>query len=221
MCSNCGNAVDGNYSFFGKSRRKAASKLTSKRHKKIERCTSLPRNEEVKDLKASSSDYGLEELVLEKQVFRIYRRNNSLPNISALCEAERNYLTSPSSRKSWYKRSSGLKRSQSMEWEPISALFTAATENDLTELERILTEFKIEINFLGPTGISLLHTAALVGSVKALQLLLNFGAEIDFLDANNRTGLEVALLAGNFDCAALLIENGACMHNIVDGMKVY
>lgn len=200
-------------SFFRKSRRKTSPSLASKRqHKKIGRAKSLQHYEDVPENQGIN-----DELALEKQICHILRRNNSLPNIPTICEAEANH-SNPWSRKSWCKRYS-LKRSQSMEWDPISALFTAATEDDLPELERILLEFEIELNFLGPAGISLLHTAALVGSTRALQLLLNSGAEIDFQDSNNQTSLEIALLAGNFDCAALLIQNGACMCKIVDGIK--
>ena len=203
-------------SFFSKSRRKTSPTIASKRqHKKIGRPKSLQRYEDVPELKDFNN-----ELALEKQICRILRRNNSLPSIPTICEAESNH-SNPWSRKSWCKRYS-LKRSQSMEWDPISALFTATTEDDLEELDRILLEFEIELNFLGPAGISPLHTAALVGSTRALQLLLNSGAEIDFQDSNNQTSLEIALLAGNFDCAALLIQNGACMCKIVDGInRVY
>ncbi len=218
MSSKCGTRVEEKRSLFSKSRRKTSPTL-QRQHKNIERSKSLQHNEEVREVKRDYESDGYDDLALEKQVCRILRRNNSLPNISTICEAEKNHLN-PWSRKSWCKRYS-LKRSQSMEWDPISALFTAATEDDLVELERILLEFEIELNFLGPAGISLLHTAALVGSTRALQLLLNSGAEVDFQDANNRTSLEIALLAGNFDCAASLIENGACMRNIVDGIKVY
>lgn len=213
MSSKCGTRVEEKFSFFSKSRRKTSPTHTGKRqHKKIERSKTLQSYEEVREVER---DYEFDDLAL----CRILHRNNSLPNIPSICEAETNH-PNPWSRKSWCKRYS-LKRSQSMEWDPISALFTAVTEDDLVELERILLEFEIKLNFLGPAGISLLHTAALVGSTRALQLLLNSGAEIDFQDANNRTSLEIALLAGNFDCASLLIENGACMSNIVDGIKIY
>ena len=207
MSSCSGICVEEKRSFFSKSRRKTSPTLASKRrHKKIERCKSEVKESENRDKK-------------HDDLCCILRRNNSLPNISTICDGKENH-SGPWSRKSWCKRYS-LKRSQSMEWDPISALFTAATEDDLQELERILVEFEIELNFLGPAGISVLHTAALVGSTSVLRLLLKSGAEIDFQDANNRTSLEIALLAGNFDCASLLIEYGACMSNIVDGIKVY
>ena len=216
MSSKSGTRVQEKCSFFNKSRRKTSPTLAMKRQRKnMERPKSLQRYEEIREVKRNYNAFD----PIEKQGFGVLRRNNSLPNISTICEAERDYSKSWS-RKSWCKRYS-LKRSQSMEWEPISALFTAATEGDLEELERILLEFEIELNFLGPAGISLLHTAALVGCTKSLQLLLNSGAKVDFQDTNNRTSLEIALLAGNFDCAALLIENGASMRNIVDGIKAY
>ena len=215
MSSKCGTRVEGKCSFFNKSSRKTSPTLAMKRQRKnIERPKSLRQYEEIREVERDN-----EFDVFEKRACGILRRNNSLPNISTICEAERNH-SKCWSRKSWCKRYS-LKRSQSMEWEPISALFTAATEGDLVELERILLEFEIELNFLGPAGISILHTAALVGSTRCLQLLLNSGAKVDFQDINNRTSLEIALLAGNFDCAALLIEKGASMSNIVDGIKAY
>lgn len=149
-------------------------------------------------------------------IYRIHRRNNSLPDITTIMETEPNF---------WYRKLSckrySLQRSQSVEWDPISALFTATTEDDTKELERILTEFELNVNFLSPAGVSLLHTAAAVGSAGALKLLLDFGAEVEFQDDNGRTTLEIALLAGNFDCASLLINSGACMCNVVDGIKIF
>ncbi|XP_028407031.1 uncharacterized protein LOC114529421 [Dendronephthya gigantea] len=203
------------HSIFSNSHRKTSPTVRSKRrHKKIERCKSSEHYNEER----GSEKFG--DFPLEKQVCRIIPRINSLPNIQAVYEHETLIDANPWSRKSWCKRYS-LKRSQSMEWEPISALFTAATEDDLVELERILQEFEIELNFLGPSGISPLHTAALTGSTRAVQLLINSGAKVDFLDDNKRTSLEIALLAGNFDCAAMLIENGACMRKIIDGIQVH
>lgn len=200
-------------SIFSKSHRKTSPTVRSKRqHKKIERSKSSGHYNEER-VHDKFGDFPLE-------VCRILPRNNSLPNIPTACDHETLIDSNPWSRKSWCKRYS-LKRSQSMEWEPISALFTAATEDDLVELERILQEFEIELNFLGPSGISLLHTAALIGSTRALQLLINSGAKVDFLDVNKRTSLEISLLAGNFDCAVLLIENGACMQNIIHGIQVH
>lgn len=213
MSSVCETRVQSKISYFSESCRSSSPSIVRKRQRdRIQHSKSLDKYEAGK-----RDDHDFDGLALEKQVCRILRRNHSLPNISTICEHESHLSLW---RKSWCKRYS-LKRSQSEEWDPISALFTAASEDDMEELERILLEFQIDVNFLGSTGVSLLHTAALVGNTRALQILLNSGAEIEFRDANNRTSLEIALLAGHFDCAALLIENGACMCNIIDGIKVY
>lgn len=184
---------------------------SKKQHKKINR--SLKTFNERKTAARSYEDFDHS----EKQD-HVLKRNTSLPNIASICDME--LYSSPWCKDVGHPHCS-IKRSQSLEWEPVSALFTAIAEDDLDEMDKILQEYEIELNFLGTTGISFLHTAALIGSTKALQLLLNSGAQIDYEDINNRTSLEISLLAGNFDCAALLIENGACMNKIVDGIKVF
>lgn len=145
---------------------------------------------------------------------RSLRRNYSLPDIKTVAGTDSNFLN----RKPLCKRYS-LQRSQSVEWDPVNALFTATAEDDARELRRILTEFEVNVNFLSPAGVSLLHTAALVGNAEAVKVLTEFGAKVDFQDDNGRSALEIALIAGNFDCASLLINAGASMGNIVDGIK--
>ncbi|KAK8135510.1 hypothetical protein PG984_003450 [Apiospora sp. TS-2023a] len=58
-------------------------------------------------------------------------------------------------------------------------------------------------------GISLLHHAAKIGDVKAIERLLKHNASVDIRSSKQDTPLMMAVMANHFEAAKMLVENGA------------
>lgn len=113
----------------------------------------------------------------------------------------------------------GLSRPRSVSFEPTAKLYTAAAENDVVELERLLDSGKANPNCLYLSGIAPLHMAAAEGHLETIKILVNYGANINILGAEGCSPLEFALRGAHFDCAAFLIKVGAETKKIVHGLN--
>ena len=112
-----------------------------------------------------------------------------------------------------------LVRPRSVSFDPTAKLYTAAAENDTTELKAILDSGKADPNILYLSGIAPLHIAATEGHLDAIKLLVQYGANINIQGAEGFSPLEFALRGGHFDCASFLIKVGAETKKIVHGLN--
>ena len=95
----------------------------------------------------------------------------------------------------------------------------AAADNDIEELEDILQNDVIDINYQNSSGLSMMHQAAAAGSLECLQLLIENDAETNCLDHRGLTPLDLAIRGGFFDCALVLINAGARVEKIINGLQ--
>ncbi|XP_028406814.1 ankyrin repeat domain-containing protein 7-like [Dendronephthya gigantea] len=112
-----------------------------------------------------------------------------------------------------------LVRPRSVSFDPTAKLYTAAAENDITELKAILDSGKADPNILYLSGVTPLHMAAAEGHLDAIELLVQYGANINIQGAEGFSPLEFALRGGHFDCASFLIKVGAETKKIVHGLN--
>nr|XP_057918917.1 ankyrin repeat and SOCS box protein 12b [Doryrhamphus excisus]XP_057918918.1 ankyrin repeat and SOCS box protein 12b [Doryrhamphus excisus] len=93
------------------------------------------------------------------------------------------------------------------------ALNNAVSSNDVTLLSELLSQesYRRCINARSGWGVPVtpLRTAAALGHLKCLELLMEHGAEIDILDVKAQTPLFTAVSGKHLDCVAALLKAGA------------
>ncbi|MEQ2251614.1 Ankyrin repeat and SOCS box protein 12 [Ilyodon furcidens] len=93
------------------------------------------------------------------------------------------------------------------------ALNTAVSADDTTLLSELLSQEKYRRCINAPSGwgvpVTPLRTAAALGHLKCLELLLEHGAEIDILDVKAQTPLFTAVSGKHLDCVVALLKAGA------------
>ncbi|MED6264342.1 hypothetical protein CHARACLAT_013856 [Characodon lateralis] len=93
------------------------------------------------------------------------------------------------------------------------ALNTAVSADDTTLLSELLSQEKYRSCINAPSGwgvpVTALRTAAALGHLKCLELLLEHGAEIDILDVKAQTPLFTAVSGKHLDCVVALLKAGA------------
>ena len=108
-------------------------------------------------------------------------------------------------------------RTRSVTFEPEILLITAVTDDDYSECKKILQSNKVDVNYRTASGQSIIHFAALAGSIDCIKLLIEYGADINVLDYDGKSVLDGAVRNGHFDCAVELINNGAMVEKLVQG----
>ncbi|XP_029296830.1 ankyrin repeat and SOCS box protein 12a [Cottoperca gobio] len=97
--------------------------------------------------------------------------------------------------------------------EQCQALNNAVSSDDVTLLSELLSQetYKRSINARSGWGIPVtpLRTAAALGHLRCLELLLEHGAEIDSLDVKAQTPLFTAVSGKHLDCVVALLKAGA------------
>ncbi|KAM8848251.1 ankyrin repeat and SOCS box protein 12-like [Synchiropus picturatus] len=99
------------------------------------------------------------------------------------------------------------------EEEPSQALNGAVSADDVALLSELLSqeEYRRCINARSGWGVPVtpLRTAAALGHLRCLELLLQHGAEVDSLDVKAQTPLFTAVSGKHLDCVAALLRAGA------------
>lgn len=97
--------------------------------------------------------------------------------------------------------------------EQCQALNTAVSSDDVTLLAQLLSQeaYRKSINARSGWGVPVtpLRTAAALGHLRCLELLLEHGAEIDSLDVKAQTPLFTAVSGKHLDCVVALLKSGA------------
>uniref|UniRef100_A0A7M5XJM5 Uncharacterized protein n=1 Tax=Clytia hemisphaerica TaxID=252671 RepID=A0A7M5XJM5_9CNID len=91
------------------------------------------------------------------------------------------------------------------------------TESDISTLQKILQNKKVNVNFMKEPGLSALHTACVLGDLDIVKLLMSYGADINLKSWSGLSPLQITSLFGHFDVAQYLMRNGAVMKDIQDG----
>lgn len=91
----------------------------------------------------------------------------------------------------------------------LAPLMQAASEDDTTELSRLLESGEAAITDVDEFKCSALHWAADKGSLSAISLLVEAGIDINCRDEDGLTPLQYAALAGENKSYNLLLELGA------------
>ena len=138
------------------------------------------------------------------------KRSNSLPNPTML-----NIMVTKMENE---RAANGISRPRSASFDPTAKLYTAAAENDTSELERVLDSGKANPNRLFLSGIAPLHIAAAEGHLESIKILVRYKADINILDLEGCSPLEFAIRGAHFDCASFLIKQGAETKKIVHGL---
>ncbi len=87
-------------------------------------------------------------------------------------------------------------------------LCTAAAENNLSRMRRILQE-RVDLNWLNGFGFSPLHIASEKGNFEVMKMLICNKALVDIENAAGVTPLHLAAKGDHFRCAQLLVLAGA------------
>ncbi|CAJ1058247.1 ankyrin repeat and SOCS box protein 12-like [Xyrichtys novacula] len=97
--------------------------------------------------------------------------------------------------------------------EQCQALNNAVSSDDVTLLAELLSQesYRRSINARSGWGVPVtpLRTAAALGHLRCLELLLEHGAEVDSLDVKAQTPLFTAVSGKHFDCVVALLKAGA------------
>ena len=95
-------------------------------------------------------------------------------------------------------------------YRPEKALFAAVARNDIQEVDRLLRVGVIDVNMRARySGDSALGSAASLGEVEMVRLLLDRGANPNIGDKDNLTPLQLAAHHGNLAIVRMLLKAGA------------
>ncbi|CAL1614046.1 unnamed protein product [Knipowitschia caucasica] len=104
-------------------------------------------------------------------------------------------------------------KEEDQDGEQSQALNNAVSSDDVALLSRLLSQdtYRTCINARSGWGVPVtpLRTAAALGHLRCLELLLEHGAEIDSLDVKAQTPLFTAVTGKHLDCVASLLKSGA------------
>lgn len=103
-----------------------------------------------------------------------------------------------------------LEDCQRISFSPEVLVFSAVENNLQDELEAILTNSKIELDFcFNSKNLTPLHLTAQLGFTQCAQVLLKYGCNVNCLNSDNHSPLYLAFTRQHYECAILLIEAGA------------
>ena len=96
---------------------------------------------------------------------------------------------------------------------PHTLAISALTESSVSELEKLLDEQSIDVNFSDEHGDTLLHKAAFEGDVDCIRVLVNHGANVNVKNKDGWPPVHCALRQGNLSAMVYLIECGTDMND--------
>ena len=101
-------------------------------------------------------------------------------------------------------------------------LQNAVNNNDYEALEKMLSNGKdnLDINYMYPPGVSLLHQACVLGDIDVIKLMVDKGADVNAKTWAQWTPAKLAVTYGHFEVAQLLLDSGARVDDIVNGFQV-
>lgn len=155
----------------------------------------------------------------EKPSFALNIQRNHLRRAHSLPDCNELTVLQNRAKKDGKTNEKTVKRTRSVSFEPEVLLFNAVVENNVSELNELISKHRVNINYNSPSGLSALHYASLEGSFECMKILIDNGAEIDIQDSQGCSPLDFAVRGGNFDCAAFLIKEGAAITKIINGMS--
>tara|TARA_R110002072_G_scaffold174303_10_gene329691 strand:+ start:3492 stop:4112 length:621 start_codon:yes stop_codon:yes gene_type:complete len=84
-------------------------------------------------------------------------------------------------------------------------------------VQRMLEEFKVDVDCLDDSGQTALHHACIVGRLGSARLLLKHGANIDVIHDTFDNPLQTAIHSEHLDVALLLVGHGAKLDYVLNG----
>jgi ankyrin repeat protein len=96
----------------------------------------------------------------------------------------------------------------------------AIIRRDNVVLLKVLLRTGVSANTSLPSGITILESAALVGSIRVVQSLLENGADANLLGHNGTTPLQLASLGGFSAITSILLDHGAQVNHVNDDSGV-
>ena len=100
-----------------------------------------------------------------------------------------------------------------------NALHFAVVEKDLSTINKLLDNLKVDVNFMKPPGLSPLHLACVAGHLKVIKLLIDHGANLTLKTWSGLTSLQIANMFGHFEVCQYLIEKGADYRDVQNGVS--
>lgn len=140
-------------------------------------------------------------------------RSNSLPDTKTLNIMDTNLFSK------LHNKRADLTKTRSVTFHLETICLNAAADNDIIELESIVSDHEVDLNYTNGCGQTMCHCAASSGSYETLEFLVEEGADVNMYDQRGCTPLDLAIQGGYFDCALLLIKAGARVENIVNGVQ--
>ena len=103
---------------------------------------------------------------------------------------------------------------------PADVLLDVAVRNDdFVETCNLIKSGKVDYNRVGCNSLTPLHRAAIDGSYKCLQLLIDLGANVNIQDEQGWRPLHDAVFHGHVQCAVALINAGADLDAETDDFR--
>lgn len=94
-------------------------------------------------------------------------------------------------------------------YEDGDSLLIATLKNDLGEAIRLLTYYKIDVDYKDKDNYTSLHFATLRGNLDIMKLLIKNGADVNSINKDGDTAFTLASKKGSVDIVKTLIANGA------------
>ena len=94
-------------------------------------------------------------------------------------------------------------------YEDGDSLLIATLKNDLGEAIRLLTYYKIDVDYKDKDNYTSLHFATLRGNLDIMKLLIKNGADVNSINKDGDTAFTPASKKGSVDIVKTLIANGA------------
>lgn len=112
----------------------------------------------------------------------------------------------PSYRSNRFKKP---ERPRTIKFDDTAVLLDAASEGDVEEVNRMLTQLRVDVNICNEKGITALHRAAGFGQADMIQLLLSKNANVNVVDIDQWTPLHNAASAGALESVQRLLLSDA------------
>lgn len=123
---------------------------------------------------------------------------------------------------SLFRKTLGRRSSTSNEKTSENLLHYFVSRQDYSSLEKLLFDSRqtVDINMMRPPGISALHVACLLGSLKIVKLLVSKGADVRLKTMAGLSPLKVAVISGSYEIAQYLVSAGASDDDIKNGFQL-
>lgn len=100
-------------------------------------------------------------------------------------------------------------RPRTIKFDDTAVLLDAASEGDIDEVNRMLTQLSVDVNICNEKGVTALHRAAGFGRTDMIELLIAKHANVNVVDIDQWTPLHNAASAGALESVQMLLLNDA------------